>query len=148
MGKKSEESSAKKRGNRSQASLEYFTILGFIIFMTIPLLIVYFDSINDAGDEINARQVLQIARKLADASESVYFLGEPSQTTLKVFIPPNIKNATIANKEVVFTIKTKAGISEIVQASSVNMTGTLPISQGIYIITIKAETNSASISYS
>lgn len=147
MGKKSEALSAKRR-SKAQASLEYFTILGFIIFMTIPLLIIYFDSINDAGDEINARQVLQIARKIADASESVYFLGEPSQTTLKVFIPQNIKNATIINKEVVFTIKTKAGISEIVQTSSVNMTGALPISQGIHTIKIKAETNSASISYS
>ena len=132
----------------SQVSVEYLTIMGFVALVTVPLLVIYFNSVQSTGDEISGRQALQIARKIADASESVFFLGEPSQTTIKAFIPKNIVSAVVNNTYIIFTIKTKDGISDIVQLSSVNMTGTLPTSPGIYSIKVKSESNRVVISYS
>ena len=124
---------------KSQVSVEYMLIMGFAALMTVPLLLIYYTYSSDTSDSVAASQALQIARKIADASESVYYLGKPSQTMLKFSFPDNIHSTNLSNKEVVFKMKTKNGVTDIVQVSSVNMSGSLPTAQGIHIITIKAE---------
>ncbi|MEK6984686.1 MAG: hypothetical protein AABX33_08995 [Nanoarchaeota archaeon] len=124
---------------KSQISVEYMLIMGFVTIMTVPLIIIYFTYSSETNDSITSHQALQIARKIVDSSESVYYLGKPSQTTLKVNFPENIQSINLSNKEVVFKIKTKNGISDIVQVSAVNISGNLPNSQGIHMITVKAE---------
>ena len=124
---------------KSQVSVEYMLIMGFATLMTIPLLIIYYTYTADSSDSVATGQALQIARKIVDSSESVYYLGKPSQTTLKLNFPDSIYSTNLSSKEVVFKIKTRSGITDIVQVSSVNMSGSLPITQGIHIITVKAE---------
>lgn len=124
---------------KSQVSVEYMLIMGFAALMTIPLLLIYYAYTSDSSDTVATSQALQIARKIADSSESVYYLGKPSQTTLKLNFPERIESTSLSNKEVVFKMKTKNGVTDIVEVSSVNITGTLPTTQGIHIITIKAE---------
>ncbi|MAG91133.1 hypothetical protein CMO83_00485 [Candidatus Woesearchaeota archaeon] len=124
---------------KSQVSVEYMLIMGFAALMTLPLLIIYYTYSSDTSDSVAASQALQIARKIADSSESVYYLGKPSQTTLKLNFPDKIDSTNVSNREVVFKIKTTQGITEVVEVSSVNMSGTLPTSQGIHIITLKAQ---------
>lgn len=133
---------------KAQVGVEYLMIMGFVSLMVVPLVVIYFTSVQDSGDEINGRQALNIARKVADAAESVYYLGEPSQTTLKVMIPPNIQSAVVNNTEIMFRMKTKSGVSDLVQVSSVNLTGSLPSSNGMHTITVKAESGSVLVSYS
>ena len=130
---------------KSQVSIEYMLIMGFAALMTIPLLIIYYTYTFDSTDTVTTSQAMQIARKIVDASESVYYLGKPSQTTLKLNFPDRIDSTNLSNKEVVFKIKTKSGVTDIVQVSSVNMSGSLPITQGIHIVTIKAEEGSVKI---
>ena len=124
---------------KSQVSVEYMFIMGFAALMTIPLLLIYYTYTSDSSDTVATSQALQVARKIVDASESVYYLGKPSQTTLKLNFPDSIYSANLSSKEVLFKIKTRNGVTDVVQVSSVNITGTLPISQGIHIITVKAE---------
>ena len=124
---------------KSQVSVEYMFIMGFVTLMIIPLLLIYYTYSAETTDSVATSQALQIARKIVDSSESVYYIGKPSQTTLKVNFPDKIYSTNLSSKEVVFKIKTKNGITDIVQVSSVNMSGSLPITQGIHIITVKAE---------
>ena len=123
----------------AQVSVEYMLIMGFAALMTLPLLLIYYTYTSESSDTVATSQAMQIARKIVDASETVYYLGKPSQTTLKLNFPERIESTNLSNYEVVFKIKTKNGITDIVQVSSVNITGTLPTSQGIHVITIKAE---------
>lgn len=124
---------------KSQVSVEYMFIMGFAALMTIPLLLIYYTYTSDSSDTVATSQALQIARKIVDSAESVYYLGKPSQTTLKLNFPERIYSTNLSNREVFFKIKTKNGITDVVEISSVNLTGTLPITQGIHIITVKAE---------
>lgn len=124
---------------KSQVSVEYMLVMGFAALMALPLLLIYYKYSSESGDTVATSQALQIARKIVDASESVYYLGKPSQTTLKLNFPDNIKAAAMENYEVLFNISTTHGIAEMVQVSAVNISGSLPTSQGIHIITIKAE---------
>lgn len=132
---------------KSQASSEYLIIVGFVVGITIPLMLVYFTFANDVNDQIVASQLDQIAKSIVDAADTVYFLGEPSQTTMKVYLPANIKEVRIINKVVDYKIKTKAGVSDIAYISSANLTGTLPISSGVHFITVKATSIGVELSH-
>jgi len=134
--------------SKAQISVEYMIIMGFVAVISIPLVIIYYDYAAASNEEITSRQLLSIAQKVVDTAESVYYLGEPSQTTLKVYIPGQISEATIEQeKEIVFKVRTQTGITDIVQVSSVNITGTLPATQGVHYITVKAEGGKVSVSY-
>ncbi|MBS3100568.1 hypothetical protein J4204_00360 [Candidatus Woesearchaeota archaeon] len=125
--------------HKSQISVEYMLIIGFAMLMTTPLLLIYYTYSSDSSDSVATGQALQIARTIADSSESVYYLGKPSQTTLKLNFPDRISSASVSDREVVFKMKTRSGITDVVQVSAVNMSGTLPTSQGIHVLTIKAD---------
>ena len=126
---------------KSQVSVEYMLIMGFATLMTIPLLLIYYTYTSDSSDSVATSQALQIARKIVDSAESVYYLGKPSQTTIKLNFPDGIVSTNLSNREVVFKMKLQSGVNDIVQVSSVNLSGSLPTSQGIHVITIKAEDN-------
>ena len=132
----------------AQISMEYMLLIGFVTVMTIHLIIIYFTFTQQSGDEIRSTQVLEISKKIVDAAESVYYLGEPSQTTLRVNIPSNIVDINLSSgKEIIFKIKTGSGIVDIVQSTSVNITGSLPTNKSTYRITLKAKSNYVEVSY-
>lgn len=133
--------------SKAQISVEYLVIIGFVAVITIPLIVLYYTYTANSSDEIATSQINQIANKIVDAAESVYYLGEPSQTTIRVYIPGQIVGASLNNKEVLFNVSTRAGISEIVKVSSVELTGNLPITPGTHSITLKAMSANVEISY-
>jgi len=134
-----------KMNLKSQVSVEYMLVMGFAALMTVPLLLIYYTYSSDSSESVATSQALQIARRIVDASESVYYLGSPSQTTLKLNFPDRISSINLSNKELVFKIKTRNGITDIVQVSAVNMSGSLPTSQGVHIVTVTAQDNNVQI---
>lgn len=137
------------RKKEGQVSVEYMMIIGFATIITIPLIIIYQTFIYESSEEITSSQIIQVGKKVVDAAESVYYLGEPSQTSLKVNIPGNIALVNLsAGYEVVFKINTRTGKSDIVLNSAVNITGDLPIAKGTYTITVKAASDHVEVSYS
>jgi len=78
---------------KSQVSIEYLMIIGFVTIITIPLVFLFYKYTAESSDEIITYQINQIANKIVDAAETVYFLGKPSQTTIKVNIPNQIAEA-------------------------------------------------------
>lgn len=132
---------------KAQSSTEYLIIAGFVAVITVPLILVYMAYSDTINDSIIANQIDKVARKIVDAAESVYYLGEPSQTTIKVYIPERIVDVQVGNREVFYRIRTSKGISDIVQISPVNMTGSLPTSQGVHFIIVKAQQNAVILSY-
>ena len=131
---------------KSQVSVEYLLIMGFAAIMVLPLFLIYYSYSSDSTESVATSQALQIARKIVDSSESVYYLGKPSQTTLKLNFPDDIQSTNLSNYEVVFKIKIRQGVAEIVQVSNVNISGSLPTTQGIHIVTITAQDNYVQVS--
>ena len=137
------------RKKEAQVSVEYMLIIGFVTVITVPLVLIYYSFTQESADEINSAQIKQVARNIVDAAESVYYFGEPSQTTLKVNIPDNVVLANLsAGYEVVFKIRTSSGRSDIVENSPVNITGSLPTAKGLYTITVEAKSDHVEVSYS
>lgn len=132
---------------KGQISVEYMMIIGFVTVITIPLIIIYQTFNEDSNAEINSAQVEQVAKNVVDTSESMFYLGEPSQTSIKVNIPDGVKAVKVGNNEIAFNLTVGSGTAEIVRTSAVNITGSLPSEKGTYTITIKAYSNNVSISY-
>ena len=123
----------------AQVSVEYVIIVGFILFITIPLILIFYEHTSSTNDQVITSQVDMIAKKVVDSAKSVYYLGEPSKTRIKVYMPTNIENVTIDNYEVVFKVKTKSGVTDISQPSSVNISGFISVTKGIHYISIESK---------
>lgn len=128
-----------KKNKKAQISMEYIAIVGFVMAVTIPMILIYHNYSGQTRDEIISNQVSQIAKKLVDSAESVYYLGEPSKNTLKVYFPNNIQQITIGNKELVFRIRTRNGLDDIVVVSHVELNGSLSVSSGIHHIKLESK---------
>jgi len=127
------------RNKNAQVSVEYVIIVGFILFITIPLILIFYEHTSSTNDQVITSQVDMIAKKVVDSAKSVYYLGEPSKTRIKVYMPTNIENVTIDNYEVVFKVKTKSGVTDISQPSSVNISGFISVTKGIHYISIESK---------
>ena len=132
---------------KSQASVEYLMIFGFVVLITIPLIIGYFSYTSEISQRVTSSQIDTLAKKIVDSAETVYYLGEPSQTTIRAYIPNGVSSVNLSGKEIIYRVITTTGTSDIVRISSVNLTGSLPKSQGNYLITIKAEGGRVNVSY-
>ena len=119
--------------------MEYVIIIGFILVIMIPLILIFYEHTSSTNDQVITSQVDMIAKKVVDSAESVYYLGKPSKTRIKVYMPTNVKNVTIYNKEIVFKVKTRSGITDISQLSSVNISGSISETKGIHYINIESK---------
>jgi len=125
----------------AQVSMEYVIIFGFILFITIPLILIFYEHTESTNDQIITSQVDKIVKKIVDNAESVYYLGEPSRTKIKVYMPNNVEQIILENYEVLFRVKTKSGISDIAHTSAVNISGSVSTHPGIHYITIESRGN-------
>ena len=119
--------------------MEYMIILGFVAVITIPLVVIFMTQSDETNDDVKSNQVYLIAKKLADSAESVYYLGEPSKTTLKVYFPEDIFSVSIGNQEIMFRMKTRSGVDDVVVMTAVDVNGTLPITAGTHYIKIESK---------
>jgi uncharacterized protein (UPF0333 family) len=130
---------------KSQISLEFAIIIGFVTMLLIPLISTFYMKISDTNNLVITRQAYNLARDITDSAENVYYLGAPSKTLLKVYMPANIRKVEIGNNSVVFFVKIGNSTSELESTSKVPVYGALKSGEGIRYITIEAEGNSVHI---
>ncbi|MBI3034158.1 hypothetical protein HYY72_03280 [Candidatus Woesearchaeota archaeon] len=132
---------------KAQVSTEYLIVVSFALLLTIPTIVIFFSQSTDNIEQVNNQQAKQIARKIIDSAESVYYLGKPSATTLKVVMPGGIQKIDITNRMIVITIDERAGPTDIIEVSSVNLTGSLSPSSGVMHIRVENIGDMVNISY-
>lgn len=125
-------------GKLGQVSIEYLMVMSFVFLTAIPLIMIFATQSNEVQDRIYLNQAENVARKISVATESVYYLGYPSKTTIRANLPRNIQYATVSNNEIVIAIMTSRGLTEIVEETPINITGTLQTYSGIQVIQISA----------
>jgi hypothetical protein len=123
---------------RGQAAMEYLSVMGFALLLIIPIIIVFFSQSQDVTDQLSMNQVRSIGRDIVTSAEKIYYLGEPSQTILKVYMPSKILNIVVQQHALVFNMSINNAVSEVVFASNVNLTGNISAQSGIRYIKVKA----------
>lgn len=115
--------------------MEYLVLFGFLLLLTVPLIILFYSESSSAAAQVRAQQTHALGQQIVDRAESIYYLGAPSRTEMRLSFPDGIKNATLRNKELVFVVQAIEGTSEVVIPSKINLTGSLSVSQGVHTIT-------------
>ncbi|MBW2996245.1 hypothetical protein KY332_03020 [Candidatus Woesearchaeota archaeon] len=128
-----------KIGIRAQVSMEYLIIVGFVAAITIPLILIFTSHSTEMDEQVISNQVDNIASKIVDSAESVYYLGESSKVTFRVYIPKKINSITIGNNEVVFYVSKLVGVDEVVKYCPVPINGSLSTTAGIYDIVVESK---------
>jgi uncharacterized protein (UPF0333 family) len=123
---------------KSQISIEYLSILGFVLVVLIFILALSFVYSRQIEDQIIVNQVDKIAKEIVDSAESVYYYGEPTKTTIKAYHPENIEQISISANDILFVVRTKNGLTDISYHSEVNLTGTISTAPGIKNFQIEA----------
>ena len=123
---------------KAQVAMEYMILVGFLVVITIPLILVYNTQYRGTSQQIIANQADQIGQKIVDTAESIYYLGQPSKTTVKIYIPEQIESITIRDYEIMFKLMTSKGTDDVVKLSNVPLNGTLPSTSGMHYVTVQS----------
>ena len=118
--------------------MEYIMVMGFALLLTIPLVIVFFESSSGTQEQVRVAQVDQLVRKLAETADAVSALGEPSFTTIRAYIPTGVTNISINGREIVFSMETEAGLTEIIGVTVQNVSGSIGATSGYHSIKVEA----------
>ncbi|MFP4111669.1 MAG: hypothetical protein ACLFPQ_06655 [Candidatus Woesearchaeota archaeon] len=117
-------------GKRGQQSVEFLIVMGIAFTMLIPTLFIFSQYTSSSNQIVAANQINRIGREMIAQSESIYFFGENSRTTLRVTFPDRINSIHINPKnppesnltEIVFNVSLFGGNSDLVYFSNVNIT--------------------------
>jgi uncharacterized protein (UPF0333 family) len=123
---------------KSQTSSEFLLVVGFLLVILIPLVIIGFIYPQQGEAQITTGQVTGMAISIADAAEEVYYVGEPAKTTLKLYVPKNIKNISIDGNRIIFKVQTIHGLTDIVENLPFNASGNLTPTEGIKYVKIES----------
>lgn len=124
---------------KAQSAIEYLIIVGFALSAVAVLTLVYYEHDSSSKAQIISSQIDRIGKKIVDSAESVYYLGTPTRTTLKMYMPTNIQEVKVSTKEINFKVRTKEGVSDMEYPSSVNLTGNISSTQGVKYVKIIAQ---------
>jgi uncharacterized protein (UPF0333 family) len=128
-----------KKKKKGQVSMEYIILVGFISFIIIGTLVIAFYYSSGAKDRIRTNQIDNFAKKIISSSESVFYHGEPSKTTISVYLPEGVTDILIQNDRIYITYQASSGLEKISFKSNVPLDGTISSSSGIKRIQISAQ---------
>lgn len=127
---------SKKRG---QSGVEYILVVGFITFAIVSILALSVYYSGQIKDRINLNQIENFATQLTNSAESVFFSGEPSKTTIKLYLSEGVENIDINSDSLVFKVRTSSGINIREFKSKVPLQGNISVSEGMKEITLEAK---------
>lgn len=121
--------------------MEYTIIIGFVMIILIPLMIIYAEFSDQTRDQVVMNELYQVARLIGNEIETVYFIGDPARTEIKVYMPSDVANASLVNQEIVFQTTVYGGRNDVVVPTKVSMNGSLPTTKGIHYLVLTAKGN-------
>ncbi|MFH1249236.1 MAG: hypothetical protein V1660_03720 [archaeon] len=127
---------------KAQISFEYLLMVGLIILLLGP---VFYYSFSTSVQTIKMNEADNLVKSVANTADTLYSLGIGSQDTIQVKVPGGVRNITISGKEIVLTLSIFNGNSQISQETKGNITGSIPIKEGTYHVTIKNENNTIQV---
>ncbi|MEM4260437.1 MAG: hypothetical protein QXG00_04330 [Candidatus Woesearchaeota archaeon] len=133
---------------KSQISMEYMTIAGFAFLMSFPLIIIFYNHVNDFNTDVSYTQMDRIGVEIINAADTVYYMGAPSQLSLRLYFPQNVQSITFRDNYMYINLSIKGQNRELNSwkyKSVGNLTGSLHKYPGIHNIIVKANQNNISI---
>jgi len=123
---------------KGQVGIEYMIIIGFVTFATISILSLAIFYSGQVRDDIKLNQVESFAIQLISSAESVFFAGEPSKATVRLYLPEGVQSIDVSSEGLFITTQGSHGINKRLFSSRVPISGTITTTQGTKKITLTA----------
>ncbi|MCK5022953.1 MAG: hypothetical protein KAS04_02160 [Candidatus Aenigmarchaeota archaeon] len=124
---------------RGQTAFEYMVIAIFVLMFLMPIW-VYMSQIQvHTNDEFALSYAKNAVTQIAKKSDLVYSQRLDARIKIDVYIPRGIQYVNVTGNEINMRIMTNAGPVDVFETSIAQLQGTLPTSEGLYSILLKAE---------
>ncbi len=127
-----------RKKKRGQVSIEYMGLVGITSIIVLFLLIISNYYSRGIENSINTNQIDGIAKEIVDTAESMYYYGEPSKTTLRIYIPDKIQVINITTDQIILTVTTPSGTANLAYLSDVPLGGEVLSTEGFHDVEIEA----------
>lgn len=129
-----------KKLKKGQVGTEYMIIVAFVTLAITSILIFAFFYSNQVKDSLKENNIENFASQLISSSETVFFSGEPSKTTIQLYLPAGVEDISISSYDIVVTTRTSGGSLNIRNfQSKVPLNGTINPSEGLKKIVLEAK---------
>ena len=129
-----------------QVGVEYMIIIGFVTIAIMSILVLAYFYSNEIKDRIRLNQVENFAAQLVSSAESDFFQGEPSKTTVRLYLPEGIEAVTLDQYNLIITTRTSSGQNIRAFSSDVILNGTISSGEGIKKLALEAKPTYVQIS--
>lgn len=122
-----------KNKARGQVGMEYMILIGFVTIAVTSILVLAFVYSDRISDRIRLNQVGNFGIQLINSVESTFFSGEPSKTTVRLYLPEGVESIVVDSSEdsIVFTVRTSSGNNVVAYGSRVPIQGVITNTPGI-----------------
>lgn len=104
---------------KAQSSMEFLILMGFLTFVIVAIIGIGFYYSATINDRIKSSQIANFANKITSTSEVVFYAGEPSKSTISVYLPDGISDIQIDNRSIIITHSLSTGQNKISYLSEV-----------------------------
>jgi len=119
--------------------MEFVLIIGFVFAVLIPIVFYFYTNSKENNDRAMEQHLQDIADRIAEAADKVYYLGKPSKMSLDFYFPGRIEDAYIQGNEILFKYRIAGKISDVYAKTKAPINGTLPKTQGYHTVTIESK---------
>lgn len=131
---------------KAQAAIEFLIIISVALTILVPLILLVNQSLMGYVDDTKISQAKEAVKKLGDNANWVFSQGSPAKVTVEVYIPDGVESVSMNNNEILYKIRTTAGISDVYYTTVPQVNGTLPEKSGYYFVSLTSFSNYVNIS--
>lgn len=112
----------------AQAALEYMLVVAFATGMVALGLTAFLMKSSETAKENDMQRIDVMGKEMLTAAKNVYYAGGASKETLRYTMPSSLVSISVTLHQLVFTVATTTGTSDLVYVSDVPLQGTFPSS--------------------
>jgi len=129
------------KNQKSQSAIEYLIIIGFVTFAITSVIIIAYFYLGMSRDKIRENQIENLAIKIIDSAESVFYAGEPSQITISVYFPEGIDSIQFSGYNLIINASMSSGKMSRAFTSRVFLSGNINPTPGTKKLKLRAESS-------
>ncbi len=130
---------------KGQVSTEYLMVVGFSLLILVPVLAAFFLQTQDLQDSVDLNAAKEAVRTIAENADLVYTMGPPTTVVIKVRVPDKVTKVSFQGRQVTMEVETAAGLSDVFETASANMTGNMSAESGTHKLKLTAQSSSVQI---
>jgi len=123
---------------RGQVGIEYMILIGFVTLTVLSIFIFAVFYSNQIKDRMKINSIQNFADQLIQSSESVFFAGEPSKTTISLYLPEGVQKITVNEYSIVIVARLASGDNILFFPSKVPLSGSISSTGGTKKLSLEA----------